>query len=155
MIEYQNAETEFAVAAAEMSENASQAPVSPSPEAKQLELGSGSGAFREAVELKVLLGRVTAERDEMREEIARLRRITATITSPLLSASSNGEGVGPRGKVGGAGSHAQGTTKRIGGKATVTPADAAGAAGNRVNGQKEKQQAATNVLVIELNDQVF
>ena len=153
MIEYQNAETEFAVAAAEMSENASQAPVSPSPEAKQLELGSG--AFREAVELKVLLGRVTAERDEMREEIARLRRITATITSPLLSASSNGEGVGPRGKVGGAGSHAQGTTKRIGGKATVTPADAAGAAGNRVNGQKEKQQAATNVLVIELNDQVL
>lgn len=147
VIEYQHAETEFAVAAAEMSGSGSLAPGSPSTETKQLENN------REAVELKVLLGRVSAERDELREETARLRRITSTITTPLLGASSStgGDGGGLRGKVGAVGL----SGKRGGAKVAATPADAAGTAGNRVNGQKEKQQAATNVLVMELNDQVL
>jgi hypothetical protein len=47
-------------------------------------------------------------------------------------------------------------TKRgvAGSKSTLSSVAAAGAAGDRATGQKEKQQAATNVLVIELNEEV-
>jgi len=142
VIEYQHAETEFAVAAAE------------SIETKQLDGTSNNSSSMEAVELKVLLGRVSAERDELREETARLRRITSTITTPLLGASTSagGEGAGARGTVG---ATVLGASKRGSTKVAVTAAEAVSTAGSRVNGQKEKQQAATNILVMELNDQVL
>lgn len=143
VIEYQNAETEFAVAAAEMSETASQVPGSPSVEAKQHEHGT-----RELVELKVLLGRVSSERDELREETARLRRITSTITSPLQSASPTSQATGAKGKP------VVGVTSKRATSTAKAPIDAVGAAANRGVVHKEKQQAATNVLVIELNEEV-
>lgn len=147
VIEYQNAETEFAVAAAEMEHN-NQAANGPSGEAKQD--STTAAATRELVELKVLLGKVSSERDELREETTRLRRIASTLTAPTApatTASASGAPAGVRVVA------KRGTTAVS--KAVTPAAAAASASGSRVAGQKEKQQAATNVLVIELNAEVI
>lgn len=148
VIEYQNAETEFAVAAAELEHN--QTSNGASGEAKQD--SNSSAVTRELVELKVLLGKVSSERDELREETTRLRRIASTLTAPSApttagtATSTSGAPAGVRVVA------KRGTT--VASKA-ATPAAAASASGSRVAGQKEKQQAATNVLVIELNAEVL
>lgn len=125
----------------------------PSGEAKQ-DSNSSAATSRELIELKVLLGKVSSERDELREETARLRRIASTLTAsaaPTTTAST------ATAATTGAPAGVRVVTKRgttVASKAATTPAAAASASGNRVAGQKEKQQAATNVLVIELNAEV-
>lgn len=152
VIEYQNAETEFAVAAAEMGQT--QAAGAASAESKQD--SNGSAATRELIELKVLLGKVSSERDELREETARLRRIASTLTAPTASPNSSSNTTATASVTGPAGVRV--VAKRgtgVASKAATSPAAAASASGSRVAGQKEKQQAATNVLVIELNAEVI
>jgi hypothetical protein len=85
----------------------------------------------------VVLGKLAAERDQLREEVTRLQRITSTIApaagakrSPVASAAGGSAGTSSRGA-------------------------AAGKAIPVTGGAKEKQQASTNVLVIELNNEVI
>jgi hypothetical protein len=113
----------------------------------------------------VLLGKVTSERDELREEVARLRRITSTLTptaSPTPAAASPAArpavvtriGVGARssssaGAPSSAGRRGTGPSTTVGGRGA-----AATTAAVRVAGEHDRQQAAQNVLVMELNSQV-
>jgi hypothetical protein len=113
----------------------------------------------------VLLGKVTSERDELREEVARLRRITSTLApsaSPAPAAVSPGArpavvtriGAGARsstsaGATSVAGRRGTGPSTTVGGRGA-----AATTAAVRVAGEHDRQQAAQNVLVMELNSQV-
>lgn len=126
-----------------------------SAEAKQE--NNSSAATRELIELKVLLGRVSTERDELREETARLRRITSTLTSASTPAPANAASSSSTGSAAPAGVRvvAKRGTTGASKAATTSPAAAVSASGSRVAGQIEKQQAATNVLVIELNAEVL
>jgi hypothetical protein len=113
----------------------------------------------------VLLGKVTSERDELREEVARLRRITSTLApsaSPIPAAVSPAArpavitriGAGARsstsaGATSVAGRRGTGSATAVGGRGA-----AASTAAVRVAGEHDRQQAAQNVLVMELNSQV-
>ena len=90
-----------------------------------------------------MIGKLSIERDQLRDEVARLQKITSTLR-PVTSSSSSSAG------------GAAGRTPLRSGSAAGTGAAAKGknATGAVVNGEKEKQQAATNILVIELNAEV-
>jgi hypothetical protein len=109
----------------------------------------------------VLLGKVSAERDELREEVARLRRITTTLALPVTSAATDAHNSAAGKGVTGALRSVSATGKRsaipargasASGAASVSAAVSTAAA--RGAGEKERLQAATNVLVIELNSEV-
>ena len=128
MIEYQELHAEFSAAAAEHSSSSSAAS-SPAAESKQQQLSPEQQRTKE-VEFKVVLGKVSSERDQLREEVARLQRITSTLAPSVAIAAGK---------------------KR---PATAGAAAAAVAVVGKTGGEKERQQAQTNVLVIELNDEV-
>lgn len=113
----------------------------------------------------VILGKVSAERDELREEVARLRRITTTLAvtlppapAPAGSSASSAAAASPSNRstasARAAGQPAAGTGRRTAGPAQGATGRAAAVARASTGGEKEKQQAATNVLVIELNAEV-
>jgi hypothetical protein len=88
----------------------------------------------------VVLGKLAAERDQLREEVTRLQRITSTIAPAAGAAGAK------RSPVASAAGGSAGTSSR---------GAAAGKAIPVTGGAKEKQQASTNVLVIELNNEVI
>lgn len=103
-----------------------------------------------------MLGKVAAERDELREEAARLRRINTTLSmaAPLGSAptSPTGSKIPTRSAPGPAAASAAGG-RGAGGRGRG--AAGTGAAGRAAPvGEDAKQLAATNVLVMELNAEV-
>jgi hypothetical protein len=112
----------------------------------------------------VLLGKVTSERDELREEVARLRRITSTLTpsaSPTPAAVSPGARPAVVTRIGaGARNSSSAGAPSAAGRRGAGPTTAAGrgaaasTAAVRVAGEHDRQQAAQNVLVMELNSQV-
>mmetsp|Transcript_2324 Transcript_2324/g.3663 ORF Transcript_2324/g.3663 Transcript_2324/m.3663 type:complete len:1405 (+) Transcript_2324:94-4308(+) len=109
----------------------------------------GGGNPNEVKELKLVVGKVTAERDHLQEEVERLQKITSTLTAAnapppprtassrsLLSRTSSSAGSGS-----------------MKGAAMTAAARAAAAAANAEK-EKEKQQAAMNVLVMDLNAEI-
>ena len=85
----------------------------------------------------MLLGKASAERDELREEVARLRRIATTLSLPSSTAAP-----------------ASNIPLRSGAIGTARNAASKGPTPSLKATEKDEQLAKTNVLVIELNEEV-
>ena len=92
----------------------------------------------------MLLGKASAERDELREEVARLRRIATTLSLPSSTAAP-ASNIPLRTASAGKRSGAIGTARNAASKAPTPSLKAP---------EKDEQLAKTNVLVIELNEEV-